>query len=136
MELDHRGHRGNTEDVFPALSRIVIGAAFKVHSALGPGLLESAYETCLCHELAKANVPFARQVSVPIRYDNVDLDCGFRLDLLVDRRVVVEVKAVDRLISIHEAQLITYLRLTRLRLGLLLNFNVSHMRNGIRRRVL
>ena len=136
MEMDHRGHRGNTEDVYPQLSRAIIGAAFKVHSGLGPGLLESAYETCLCHELAKEGIPFARQVAVPIRYDNVDLDCGFRLDLLVDESVVVEVKAVDRLISIHEAQLITYLRVTRLRLGLLLNFNVSHMRNGIRRRVL
>jgi GxxExxY protein len=135
MGLHHRGHRGNTEDIYPDLSKAIIGAAFKVHSGLGPGLLESAYETCLCHEFAKAGMPFARQVPVPIRYDNVDLDCGFRLDLLVDERVVVEVKAVERLTSIHDAQLLTYLRITRLRLGLLLNFNVSHMRDGIRRRV-
>ena len=99
--MDHRGHRGNTEDVYPQLSRAIIGAAFKVHSGLGPGLLESAYETCLCHELAKEGIPFARQVAVPIRYDNVDLDCGFRLDLLVD----VHVQQRGALESLPEAAL-------------------------------
>jgi GxxExxY protein len=105
-----------------------------VHSVLGPGLLESAYETCLCYELSKENLFFRRQVPIPIKYDGKLLDCGFRLDLLVEDLIVVEVKAVDRLIPIHDAQLLTYLRLSEKRLGLLLNFNVSHFRNGIRRR--
>ena len=110
-----------------------MGAAFKVHSALGPGLLEAAYEACLCHELFRARIPFKRQVSVPVKYDALQLHCGFRLDLLVDERAIVEIKAVERLIAIRECRLITYLRLSGLRLGLLLNFNVSHPRDGIRR---
>lgn len=108
----------------------------KVHSGMGPGLLESAYEACLCHELAKENLSFRRQVPVPLLYDSVEIDCGFRLDLAVEGKVVVEIKAVDQLLAIHEAQLMTYLKATGLPVGLLINFNVAHLRNGIRRRVL
>ena len=135
MAFDHRGHRGNTEEVLPNRSRAIIGAACKVHSGLGPGLLESAYEECLCYELSKCGLRFKRQVDVPIRYQEITLACGFRLDLLVNGEAVVEVKAVESLRAIHECQLITYLRLTGVRLGLLLNFNVSHMRDGIKRMV-
>jgi len=108
----------------------------EVHSALGPGLLESAYEACLCHELFAAGVQFQRQVPVPIQYKELTLDCGFRLDLLVEKCVVVEVKSVERMHAIHEAQLFTYLKVSGHRVGLLLNFNVSHMRHGVTRRVL
>ena len=135
MELEHRGHRGTTEDIHPDLSEKVLGAAFKVHTTLGPGLLESAYEACLCHELARIDVPFRRQVEVPVRYDGFQIDCGFRLDLLVDERLIVEIKSVERLLPLHECQLLTYLRASGVRVGLLLNFNVSHLRNGIRRLV-
>jgi GxxExxY protein len=135
MELEHRGHGGTTEESHSGLSGMILGAALKVHSGLGPGMLESAYETCLCHELSRRGIRFRRQVEVPIEYDGFHIDCGFRLDLLVDECVIVEVKAVERLLPIHECQLLTYLRASRLRLGLLLNFNVSHLRNGIRRLV-
>ena len=136
VELDHRGHRGTTEEIYPELSGSIIGAALRVHSALGPGLLESAYEACLCHELNKASISFARQVPIPIRYDGLNLECGFRLDLLVDNKAIVEVKAVDRISSIHHSQLLTYMRLTGTRLGLILNSNVRHLRDGISRLVL
>jgi GxxExxY protein len=136
MGMDHRGHRGTTEEIHPELSRAIIGAALKVHTGLGPGLLESAYEECLCYELIQAGLSFKRQVPVPLRYGAITLTCGFRLDLLVDNRAIVEVKAVDRLVPRHDCQLITYLRLANKRLGLLLNFNVAHMRLGIRRLVL
>ena len=108
----------------------------EVHSALGPGLLESAYEACLCHELFHAGIEFKRQVAVPVQYKDFTLDCGFRLDLLVEDSVVVEVKSVERIHSIHESQLFTYLKVSRHRVGLLLNFNVGHMRHGITRRIL
>jgi GxxExxY protein len=108
----------------------------RVHTALGPGMLEAAYEECLCHEMAKASLPFRRQVAVPLKYDGVSLDCGFRLDILVDEKVIVEVKAVERLLPVHEAQLHTYLKATGFTLGILLNFNVCHLRNGMRRRVM
>jgi GxxExxY protein len=136
LELDHRGHRGSTEDVYPEVSSDILQAAFKVHSALGPGLLESAYEGCLCHELHKANIAFRRQVPIPLAYDGLAIDCGFRLDILVMDKVIVEVKAVERLLSLHSAQLHTYLKASGLRLGLLLNFNTRHLRDGIRRLVL
>ncbi|HUP28992.1 MAG TPA: GxxExxY protein [Usitatibacter sp.] len=117
------------------MSASIIGAAMRVHSALGPGLLEAAYEACLCHELHKGGISYERQLPVPF-YDGVQVECGFRLDLIVEKKVVVEVKSVERLSSIHDSQLLTYLRLTRCRLGLSLNFNVSHLRHGIRRLVL
>lgn len=140
VDLDLRGpqriRRGySEEDVYPELSEAIIHCAMEVHSALGPGLLESAYEACLCHELARSGLTFRRQVSVPIDYRSMHLDCGFRLDLVVEEKAVVEVKSVESLLPVHDSQLLTYLKITRLPLGLILNFNVAHLRNGIRRRV-
>jgi GxxExxY protein len=111
----------------------VLDAAFKVHRALGPGLLESAYEACMAHELIAAGFPFRTQVVVPIDYDGTRIEAGFRVDLWVADCVIVELKAVEELNRIHEAQLHTYLKLTRTRLGLLINFNVKLLRDGIRR---
>ena len=118
------------------LTREIIGAAIAVHRVLGPGLLESAYQTCMGRELALRHTPFRSQVEVPIEYKGVRLDCGYRIDLLVDDRVVVELKSVDRVLPVHEAQLMTYLRLSRIHVGLLINFNVPVLRGGIVRRVL
>lgn len=114
----------------------IIGAAIEVHRVLGPGLLESAYEECLCHELELRGLAFQRQVQLPVRYKEVLLNCGYRLDLVVAEAVVVELKAVERLEPVHEAQLLTYLRLSQLRVGLLINFNVALLKQGIVRRVL
>ncbi len=111
----------------------VYEAAFKVHRNLGPGLLESAYEACLCHELEKAVVAFERQVSLPVEYDGVKIDAGYRIDILVEDKIIVEAKAVEKLLPIHTAQLITYLKLSKKRLGLLINFNVELMKKGIKR---
>jgi GxxExxY protein len=115
------------------LGERIIGCAITVHSALGPGLLESVYEACLVYELSKAGIEVARQVSLPIQYEDVILDGGLKLDLLVGRRVVVELKATEKLLPIHTAQLLSYLRLSRLRVGYLLNFNVQRMRDGVKR---
>ena len=114
----------------------IIGAAIDVHRVLGPGLLESAYEECLCDDLKLRGVSFERQRPLPIEYNGIKLECGYRLDLLVENVVVVETKAVAAIEPIHEAQLLTYLRLGGWRTGLLINFNVSVLKNGIRRRVL
>ena len=113
-----------------AVGTLVVGSALKVHSALGPGLLESVYEACLQRELTGARLEVRRQVQVPIQYGTLQLDEGLRLDMLVEGRVIVELKAVERLLPIHMARLLTYLRLSRLRVGYLLNFNVVHMREG------
>ena len=118
------------------VTETIIGAAIEVHRALGPGLLESTYEECLCRELSLRGVPFERQRSLPVEYKGLRLDCGYRLDLLVADTVVVEIKAVESLLPIHEAQLLTYLRLGGWKVGLLINFNVAILRQGIRRRVL
>jgi len=107
------------------VSENVIGAAIAVHRALGPGLLESAYEECLCHELHLRAMPFARQLSLPVTYKGIHLDCGYRVDVLVADLVVVEIKAVECILPVHEAQVLTYLKLGGWKLGLLLNFNVS-----------
>jgi len=115
------------------LTQEIIGSAIEVHKALGPGLLESAYEECLCHELTLRSVPFERQIALPVEYKGVKLDCGYRLDLLVAKVVVVELKAVERIEAIHEAQLLTYLKLGGWTVGLLINFNVSILKNGIKR---
>jgi GxxExxY protein len=115
------------------LSKIVVDAAFKIHTTLGPGLLESVYETVLAHELGHRGCDIARQQAVPMIYEDVRLDLGFRADLIVDRRLIVEVKSIEELAPVHAKQLRTYLRLTDLRLGLLINFNVDLIRNGIRR---
>lgn len=114
----------------------IIGASIEVHKALGPGLLESAYEECLCRELALRNIRFERQRTLPVEYKGVKLDCGYRLDLLVENAVVVEIKSVTTIEPIHEAQLLTYLKLGGWKLGLLINFNVTVLKDGIRRRIL
>jgi len=111
----------------------IIGAAIEVHKLLGPGLLESAYEACLCHEFAIRKISFQKQKPVPLVYKEIKLACGFRLDLLVEERVVVELKSVDALGPIHEAIMLTYLRLSGHNLGLLISFNVSILKEGIRR---
>jgi len=112
------------------ISGQIIDAAMKVHSALGPGLLESAYEACLIHELRKRELKVLSQVTLPVVYDDVEIDVGYRLDVLVENAVIVELKAVERLLPIHEAQLLSYLKL-----GLLLNFHVLHLKDGIKRMV-
>ncbi|MFV9504663.1 MAG: GxxExxY protein [Oscillochloridaceae bacterium umkhey_bin13] len=117
------------------LSKELIGAAIEVHRALGPGLLESAYEVCLGHELELRGIAYKRQVALPVAYKGVQLDCGYRLDLLVGDLVIVEIKAVEEVKPIHEAQLLTYLRLKGLWLGLLINFNVPVLKQGIKRLV-
>ena len=119
-----------------SLTAQIIGAAIKVHKELGPGLLESAYEARLAHELTKSGVHIERQVALPVAYDGITLDCGYRLDLVVERQVILELKAVEKVLPIHEAQLMTYLRLARLPVGLILNFNVMRMTDGIVRRAL
>jgi GxxExxY protein len=117
------------------LTRRIIGCAIEVHSVLGPGLLESAYRECLIRELRIAGLALRHEVHVPVAYKGVELDCGFRADLIVEDKVMLELKAVDRLLPVHDAQLLTYLKLTGLRLGLLLNFNSTSLRHGIRRLV-
>ncbi|RLS58141.1 MAG: GxxExxY protein [Planctomycetota bacterium] len=117
------------------ISGQIIDAAMHVHSALGPGLLESAYEGCLAFELASRGIPVQRQLELPVIYREHRIDVGFRLDLLVADLVIVEIKAVDRFAPIHEAQLLTYLKLVDKRVGLLLNFHVLHMKDGIKRMV-
>jgi len=129
-----RGRRGKME--INELTKEVIGAAIEVHRALGPGLLESAYEECLCHELGLRALRFERQKSLPIVFKAAKLDCGYRLDLLVSDSVVVEIKAVEVLLPVHEAQLLTYLRLSGKHVGLLINFNTPILMRGIRRIVL
>ena len=114
----------------------IIGAAIEVHRALGPGLLESAYEECVCHELSLRDIQFKRQVPLPIEYKGKKLNCGYRLDLLAADTVVVEIKAVDTLLPIHEAQILTYLKLGNWQVGLLVNFNETVLKRGIKRMVL
>ncbi len=111
----------------------LLGAAIKVHSALGPGLLESAYETCLVHEIGQRGLKVRRQVALPLIYDGIKLDAGYRLDLLINDKVIVELKSVEKFLPLHTAQLLSYLKLSGLKLGYLLNFNVAHMRDGIKR---
>jgi GxxExxY protein len=114
----------------------IIGAAIEVHKVLGPGLMESAYEECLCREFALRGIGVERQLPLPVEYKGVRLDCGYRLDLLVEQSVVVEIKSLSSIEPIHEAQLLTYLKLGGWKLGLLVNFNVSALKDGIRRRIL
>jgi GxxExxY protein len=118
------------------LSEQIIGAAIVVHRALGPGLLEAPYEECLCHELEKLGLRFERQKPLPLVYGNVKLACAYRMDLVVENSIILEVKAVAKVDRVHEAQLISYLKISGLRLGLLLNFNVRNLsRHGIVRKV-
>jgi GxxExxY protein len=116
-----------------SLTREIIGAAIEVHKLLGPGLIESTYEHCLCHEFTLRGLPFERQRPIPLVYKGIKLECGFRLDLLVRKRVIVELKSIEALSPVHEAIILTYLRLSGYELGLLINFNVSVLKDGVRR---
>ncbi len=116
-----------------AISEAIIGAAIDVHKAVGPGLLESAYEACLAYELRQRGLKVEQQKELPLKYRDVQLDCGYRLDLLVEDIVIVEVKALEALLPIHQAQLMSYLRLTKCRLGLIINFNVTQLTRGVKR---
>ena len=118
------------------LTEKINGSAISVHRALGPGLLESAYEECLCYEIDQSGLTFRRQVALPIIYKAVRLDCGYRMDIVVEERVVVELKTVERLLPIHEEQMLTYLKLSGMGIGLLLNFNTPALKDGIRRMLL
>ena len=128
----HNHPRTGESDINNLTGR-VIGAAIEVHTALGPGLLESAYEQCLCRELELSGIPHERQRELPIEYKGVRLDVGYRIDILVDDRLIVELKACDSLQPVHDAQMLTYLKLTGIRVGLLINFNVSVLKDGLRR---
>ncbi|VTR64118.1 conserved hypothetical protein [Desulfosarcina cetonica] len=122
-----------TEMDLNQLSSEVIGAAIEVHRILGPGLLESTYEECLCHELRLEHLNYDRQVGLPVSYKGNYLDCGYRIDILVEKSIILELKSVDTILGIHKAQLLTYLKLADIHLGLLMNFNVPLMRDGIHR---
>jgi GxxExxY protein len=139
----HRRDAENTQrwrrDLSSHLNQItqaVIGAAIEVHRTLGPGLLESAYHECLCREMLERNIPFERERPLPVEYKGIRLECGYRLDLLVAGEVVVEIKSVEALAPVHDAQLLTYLRLGGWKVGLLINFNVPVLKQGIHRKVL
>jgi len=134
-------HHGDTEArsklLYEELTESVIGAAIEVHRTIGPGLLESAYEECLCQELRLRGVSFKRQVPLPVDYKGVKLDCGYRLDLLIEDVLIVEIKCLEHVLPVHEAQILTYLKMTGKRVGLILNFNVHTLtRGGIVRKVL
>jgi len=134
-------YHGDTETrsklLHEELTERVIGAAIEVHRALGPGLLESAYEECLCHELHLRGIEFERQVGLPVEYKSVKLDCGYRLDLIVEKSLVLEIKCLEHVLPVHEAQLLTYLKMTGKRVGLIMNFNVPVLvRGGVVRKVL
>lgn len=121
-----------TKDNNP-ITDAIIGAAIEVHKELGPGLLESAYEQCLCHELYLRQLPFQCQLSMPVKYKGINLDCGYRLDVVVNDEVVVELKAVEQITDLHRAQILTYMRLSKKKVGLLINFNVPLLKDGIER---
>ena len=118
------------------ITETIIGCAIEVHKNLGPGLLESTYEECLAYELSKTGILFERQKPLPVIYKETRLECGYRMDLIVDQNVIVEIKAIDMLLPIHEAQLITYLKLSGCKIGLLINFNVKLLKQGLKRFVL
>jgi GxxExxY protein len=115
------------------ITGVIISAAMKVHSELGPGLLESAYEACLCYELRKRGISVTPQVALPVVYDGLKIDAGYRMDLVVAQTIIVELKAVEKLLPIHKAQLLSYLKLSGMRVGLLINFHELHLRDGIKR---
>lgn len=135
--IHHRDTETPSKLLHEELTEKIIGAAIEVHRALGPGLLESAYEECLCHELHVHGLSFQRQVTLPVSYKGISLDCGYRVDVLVENAVVLELKCVEHILPVHEAQLLTYLRLLNKRVGLILNFYVATLvRGGIVRKVI
>ena len=121
---------------FDELSNQVIGCALEVHRNLGPGLLESTYEQCLAYEMKTAGMAFKLQHALPVEYKNIKLDCGYRIDMLVDNSIIIELKSVDKILPIHQAQLLTYMKLAGISIGLLINFNVKYLKDGIKRMVL
>jgi GxxExxY protein len=133
IHIETRQHKEQPRD---QRTSPILGAALEVHRHLGPGLLQSAYEECLCHELRLRGLSFQRQVELPVEYKALKLDCGYKIDLLVQDEVILELKAVEKLLPIHQAQLLTYLKLAQKRVGLLINFNVPLLTQGIIRRVL
>jgi GxxExxY protein len=134
--MNHEGHEEARRLKFDELSNRVIGCALEVHRNLGPGLLESTYENCLAHEFHIGSIPFKLQYPLPVEYKGIKLDCGYRIDIMVDNRLIVEIKSVDKILPIHQAQLLTYLKLSNISIGLLMNFNVKYLKNGIKRMVL
>ncbi len=135
-ETQSDSQRAPIPDAVNEISGVIVDAAFQVHEILGPGLLESVYEQCLDYELTNRGFDVKRQVQVPLRYKEIQFDCGFRVDLVVNDAVVVELKAIDVILPIHRAQILTYLKITGLRVGLLINFNQTRIKNGIHRMVL
>ncbi len=134
--MEEQNVNGDSRLLHGDLTREVIGAAMEVHAILGPGLLESAYESCLAHELALRGIGVQRQVELPVQYKDARVDCGFRVDILAASEIVIELKAVERVLPIHIAQLMTYMKLAQKRVGLLINFNVESLRDGITRRII
>ncbi len=126
-------HRDTETQRLNQITEKIIGCGIEVHRALGPGLLESAYEECLCFELLQKGLKFQRQVPLPVIYKGVKLNCGYRMDVIVESLVIIEIKAVERIIPVHEAQLLSYLKLADKPLGLLMNFHVSVLKNGLKR---
>jgi GxxExxY protein len=135
LTTETQRHRESEEQKDTKTSPI-IGAASEVHRLLGPGFLDSAYEECLCHELYLRGMSFERQVALPVSFKGLQLDCGYKIDLVVEQEVVIELKAVERILPVHEAQLLTYLKLSGKHVGLLINFNVPLLARGIVRRIL
>lgn len=133
MNLTQR--HGDTEKVYfdSDLTEIIIGSAIEVHRALGPGLLESVYEECLCYELGLRGILFERQKSLPLNYKDIRLEAGYRLDLVIENKIIVELKCVEKILPVHEAQIMTYLRLSKIKTGLLINFFTPVLKDGIRR---
>jgi len=132
----HRENTENNEEQRDPRTGAIIGAAIEVHRHLGPGLLESAYEICLCRELQVLGLAFKCQIELPVSYKGLKLDCGYRIDLIVENEVLLELKAVEKILSIHQAQLLNYMKLSGIRKGPLINFNVPHLTQGVGRRVL
>jgi len=136
LSIHHEGHEETRRMEFDELSNRVIGCALTVHRELGPGLLETVYEQCLAHELQLNGIAFESQCPQRVEYKGVRLDCGYRIDLLIEGRLIVELESIDRIKGIHEAQLLTYMRLAGVKTGLLMNFNVTRLKDGLKRFVL
>ena len=136
IHLTAESLRQREDDPRDSRTSPIIGAAIEVHRSLGPGLLESAYEECLCHELRLCGLEFRRQIDLPVIYKGLSLNCGYRIDLIVQDEVILELKSIEKLLPVHQAQLLTYMRLAGKRVGLLINFNVPLLTQGIVRRVL
>ena len=135
IHLEPQRHRDTEKEMYydEPLTKRIIASAIEVHRHLGPGLLESSYEECLCYELSLKEIPFERQKPLPLEYKGIHLDCGYRMDIVADNKVVMELKCADKILPVHEAQLLTYLKLSHIRVGLIINFYSSVLKNGIKR---